>query len=327
MQTITVEPTRILKTNSRASLACVQCRSRHLRCDATKPVCSRCQEENSECTYMKSRRGARARKHIIEPQKTVTSPHPTSAAQTVSLLAGPTSYSDSPGSIPPLLSDRSGNSGSSSASPGSEDPTTGLPFSSLNQECLLDLYYTYFHTSHPCALPKVAIKQKMNDGTPGVKLLNLVMQFIGCLYAPNICSKEYSQVLESRVKVEVAVQQPYTTGYEVQALTLYSLAICWCDELQRSHEILDSAITKALALGMYMREFATDQCGGDSVLAESWRRTWWQLYLTDAQLASSTHATHFATSQRNIIASVDLPCEESQYNLGVSISSPPLLLI
>jgi hypothetical protein len=312
-----VEPSRNSKANSRASLACIQCRSRHLRCDATKPVCSRCQQENSECTYMKSRRGARTRTNVLEPHRHIISPPPTSSAGSLSLSEGLVSHSDSPRSIPHRLSDGSGNSGSSSASPGSDDLTSGPSFGAPSQEPLLDLYYTYFHTSHPCALPKNVMKQKLNDDIPGVKLLTLVMRFIGCLYAPIVCSKICSQPLEEQVKVELAVQQLYTTGYEIQALTLYSLAIFWCDDLHRSREILDDATTKALALGMNLREFATDHSGGDPVLAESWRRTWWLLYLTDAHLASSTHATYFTTSQRNITATVDLPCEESQYISGV----------
>lgn len=43
---------------SRASVAvaCVPCRSRHLKCDGGVR-CSRCRADNAECTYIKSRRG------------------------------------------------------------------------------------------------------------------------------------------------------------------------------------------------------------------------------------------------------------------------------
>lgn len=43
---------------SRASVAvaCVPCRSRHLKCDGGVR-CSRCRTDNVECTYIKSRRG------------------------------------------------------------------------------------------------------------------------------------------------------------------------------------------------------------------------------------------------------------------------------
>jgi hypothetical protein len=154
-----------------------------------------------------------------------------------------------------------------------------------------------------------------DDTTPGVKLLVQVMRFIGSLYSP----KTWSGPLEDLVKAELALQQPYTTGFEVQALILYSIALYWCNDTQKSRELLDLATTKAFSLGMNRKEFATDHSGGDPVLAESWRRTWWQLYLTDAHIASSTHATRFGTSQRDVAATVDLPCEESEYCSGVCL--------
>ena len=45
------------KPINRVILACVQCRSRHVKCDATQPVCNRCTRDGKECIYQKSRRG------------------------------------------------------------------------------------------------------------------------------------------------------------------------------------------------------------------------------------------------------------------------------
>jgi hypothetical protein len=39
------------------ALACTECRSRHLKCDAGAPSCSRCVTDKRECHYIKSRRG------------------------------------------------------------------------------------------------------------------------------------------------------------------------------------------------------------------------------------------------------------------------------
>ncbi|KAI5787294.1 hypothetical protein EDC01DRAFT_182023 [Geopyxis carbonaria] len=39
------------------ALACTECRSRHLKCDAGTPTCSRCAADKRECSYVKSRRG------------------------------------------------------------------------------------------------------------------------------------------------------------------------------------------------------------------------------------------------------------------------------
>lgn len=38
-------------------LACTECRSRHLKCDAGTPSCSRCVTDGRDCQYIKSRRG------------------------------------------------------------------------------------------------------------------------------------------------------------------------------------------------------------------------------------------------------------------------------
>jgi hypothetical protein len=48
------------------AIACVPCRSRHLKCDGGVR-CSRCRTDNVECTYVKSRRGwKRVRRHVEE---------------------------------------------------------------------------------------------------------------------------------------------------------------------------------------------------------------------------------------------------------------------
>lgn len=44
------------QTRASVAVACVQCRSRHLKCDGGAQ-CSRCRTDNVECTYIKSRRG------------------------------------------------------------------------------------------------------------------------------------------------------------------------------------------------------------------------------------------------------------------------------
>lgn len=37
-------------------LACVSCRARKLKCDRTKPACTRCVKVSNECVYPESRR-------------------------------------------------------------------------------------------------------------------------------------------------------------------------------------------------------------------------------------------------------------------------------
>lgn len=58
------------------AVACVPCRSRHLKCDGGVR-CSRCKTENVDCTYIKSRRGwkgKRKNKATENGPATVTGP-------------------------------------------------------------------------------------------------------------------------------------------------------------------------------------------------------------------------------------------------------------
>lgn len=47
-------------------LACVLCRARKLKCDRTKPACSRCIKVNNECVYPESRRKPAARRKNVK---------------------------------------------------------------------------------------------------------------------------------------------------------------------------------------------------------------------------------------------------------------------
>lgn len=72
----------------------------------------------------------------------------------------------------------------------------------------------------------------------------------------------------------------------------------------------------ALDLGMHHREFAIDHGNGDPVLEESWRRTWWQVYIVDAFFSAIRRSADFPSY--HIEATTDLPCEEEEYERGVS---------
>jgi hypothetical protein len=81
---------------------------------------------------------------------------------------------------------------------------------------------------------------------------------------------------------------------------------------------MDAAIRIALDLTMFRRRFAVENGEGDAVLEESWRRTWWQVYISDAIFAAIRREAAFPT--REVDVSVELPCEEEDYETGVSLS-------
>jgi len=55
------------------ALACTECRSRHLKCDAGTPACARCLTDKRECNYIKSRRGWKGtRRKKVQQQAAAT---------------------------------------------------------------------------------------------------------------------------------------------------------------------------------------------------------------------------------------------------------------
>jgi cbb3-type cytochrome oxidase subunit 3 len=105
----------------------------------------------------------------------------------------------------------------------------------------------------------------------------------------------------------------------VQCRTLYSIALFWNNYKDESKREMDAAVRLALDLQMFRQDFAAKQGSQDAVLTECWRRTWWTLYMVDAFYAGTLGTMNFATV--DVVATVDLPSEEWEYEEGVS--SPP----
>ena len=181
-------------------------------------------------------------------------------------------------------------------------------------ESLLNSYYTFFHKAHPCALPRMPLARHLETDPLSLKPVYLVIQYIGSLYMPSVSSTR----LEALVLEALAEDRPVTDksrGFIVQALVLYSIAVYWCDEVDRGKNLLANAIAMAVEIGMNLRAFAVEHGCGDVFLEESWRRTWWLIQTTDAHISGGTHSFPFQTS--GIAMSVDLPCEEDDYETGV----------
>lgn len=107
----------------------------------------------------------------------------------------------------------------------------------------------------------------------------------------------------------------------VQCRTLYSIALFWNNYKDESKREMDAAVRLGLDLQMFRQDFAEKHGSQDAVLTECWRRTWWTLYMVDAFYAGTLGTMNFATV--DVVATVDLPCEEWEYEQGVSSSSPP----
>jgi hypothetical protein len=80
--------------------------------------------------------------------------------------------------------------------------------------------------------------------------------------------------------------------------------------------MLNEAVISALSVGMHRVQYASQHGQGDPMLEETWRRTWWMVYITDAHIAGSTHT--FLSQTSHVEVTTDLPCEKQQYESGVS---------
>jgi hypothetical protein len=180
----------------------------------------------------------------------------------------------------------------------------------------LDLYYRYFHNCHPCVLPWRRLQKQYENATKRKRMNPLisVMRYIGSLFAGSNLSSQLSQLARKAIS---EAQNDLSNPFMVQCHLIYSIALFWCGDKTQSREHMDAAIRTALDLTMFRRQFAVDNGEGDAVLEESWRRTWWQVYITDAIFAAIRREAAFPT--REVDASVELPCEEEGYEAGVSL--------
>lgn len=128
---------------------------------------------------------------------------------------------------------------------------------------------------------------RLETDPDSLKVLLPIMQYIGSLFAQDISSLELKEAAIS--KLELTVLPP--NGFSVQALLLAAIATYCEDEMERGRALLDRAIFLSLELRMNSRTFA--QMDGDNVLAESWRRTYWGLYVTDSAFARMRGAPTF----------------------------------
>ncbi|KAG0651387.1 Zinc finger transcription factor 37 [Hyphodiscus hymeniophilus] len=285
----------------RVSLACVPCRSRHVKCGAEMPSCSRCQQDEKPCFYAKSRRGMRdrssQRNRVSMREK--ARPSPVSGGH-YGLAQNPMTYP-----VGAFSADSSTRPSSDvSASPAST--SSMLSVKSPSPTRLLDLYYSFFHKAHPFVVPRYCLLARLDSDPGSLKYLLPVMNYIGSLYAQDFSTSKFRDIAYNQL--EVPGMPP--NGFTVQALLLAAIVMQAEDEIERARMVLDRAIYMALEIRMNSRTFANME--RDPVLAESWRRTYWGLYAIDAMFAGSRRAPSFILY--TIEANVELPCEEADYD-------------
>ncbi|OQV02663.1 Fungal specific transcription factor domain-containing protein [Cladophialophora immunda] len=200
--------------------------------------------------------------------------------------------------------------------------TSGSTLVSLAKDPLVDLYYRHFHLFHPLTIPLPHLERLLAAGTTKLNFhpLLAVMRFIGSLYSRSVDSSELKAAAANAI-LEEAPQTP-PSPVTAQCYLLQSISLHWCDELERAQQSMDAAIRIALQLSMNQADFAVNHGEGDPVIEESWRRTWWQIYIIDAHYAAIRHAMTFPTNEVDI--TTELPCDEEAYESG-NIPAPKTL--
>ncbi|CAG8935729.1 unnamed protein product [Penicillium salamii] len=302
------------KSNGLASLACTECRKQHLKCDASKPSCARCVQNGLPCQYLPSRRGGRRKSRQESPysrnpvntryQPVVPGLPVTPAQSTGNPPPGETRLSipTEPGSWPVMLS-RS-----------SAQPIESVSKHSLFDERLPRVYYENFHVAHPVLVPSAMYHDRNYP-----RFLQLAVHFVGSHYISSVSSEPYKDQVITELKTN-----PDRSACMAQAWLIYSIALYARDEWQEAQEALSNSIDIALELGLNRWSFASSANPERSVEAESMRRTWWELYVTDIFMAVPLKTTSFRCSM--VSPEVALPSEESAYNSGSEVPKPRLMI-
>ena len=210
------------------------------------------------------------------------------------------SFLDDPGCDPTLLFQ---------GVPDLLDTSSSLPmsyrFDNAAFRRLIGVYYLRFHAAHPILLPLRHWTKNLIRKYPHYLLA--VMQCIGHQCDSSTPNKSQRDALRNMLASQIA-----PNGYLVQAMLLLAITLHANNEQQAGRELLDSAIRLALDLGMNRAEFSTTHSEGSQSLEESWRRTWWELYVLDGMLAALNQQVFFELN--NVNTNVPLPREETDYS-------------
>jgi hypothetical protein len=270
----------------RVALACVQCRSRKVKCDANLPHCIRCQADGKSCEYQKSRRGGKikhtATDFLRTPEKSAPAPDVEQTNPLWTALPCNTldTYSSGRGSP-----ERGSFGSSTHSTAGTTEPVSSLSNSTRFRTCLtpsqtdqlLSSYYTSFHVAHPCVLPRWSLHIQLANERDAEDTLLPVILFIGSIFTSAVDSEPLEKAAQDAITF--ARTRPGPSPFYLQALLLYAIAVYASDEPERGRELLAEAIRGAISVGMQRSEFAAKHGQGDPVLEESWRRTWCTYHL------------------------------------------------
>lgn len=179
-----------------------------------------------------------------------------------------------------------------------------LRLSSSTAQRAVDAYYTFCHAAHPFLLPS----EDLMETVPRQSLQHLLtsMCFIASCHVNFLPYERLYATLQS-----LSLSNIPKTGFSVQALLIYAIALNAQCKREEAAEALSKALNMALEIGMNKQQFSVKEGQDNPVLQESWRRTWWELYCVDGMSAGALQARSFELYA--VPTDVLLPCEEGEY--------------
>lgn len=310
-------------------LACDACRQKHLKCDAAKPVCTRCVATGlTSCNYTPSRRGYRGTKRTRDsddgqPPSGYIPVH-LNQSSSVNASIGQDLVWTSP-TIPSIASS-SGPDGSTGFSTYGMTPAVSpdqhsqsshgqsLVGDFVDEDELVNLFYSNFFAAHPILVPKCFYYIH-----PYPAYLRQVVRFIGSHYSSSVSSDALRMSIDLTGPASVVEK----TSFMVQARLLFAIALHARGEAMDAAGMMQAAVDLAIELQMNLRNFATAHGNGNAILEESLRRTWWELYVMDGYLAALHKLPTFRSN--TVRSEALLPCEETVYASAGRLPQPSSL--
>ncbi|KAF5724637.1 C6 transcription factor [Fusarium mundagurra] len=309
------------RVNKRSSLACLECRTKHVKCDAKQPRCSRCMAYDKACQYTASRRGGLDRAALTERRRRLANKADAQLGNVVSEISVAVSDEGIPLGDEAVTGEDCLEVFHASLPVPTPVPenreTPQFSIEGLTGDALVKSYYVNFHHLHPFAPPYKHLVQLSQTPAFNFNPLIASMRLIGHIYDTH----QWSESLSTAVAAQVSQLKP-SDAVQVQARLLYSIALFWYTFKDEAKEQMDAAIDVAVKLQMHKKEFSSTWGFGDPIMAECWRRTWWMLFIVDASYAGTLGTMNFKTL--HVEPTAELPCEDADYESG-TIATPKTL--
>ena len=184
---------------------------------------------------------------------------------------------------------------------------------SLPDRCIDSFYFNFF-PGHPSVLPRENLLKMGKERN--LEHLLAAMRWVGSLYIDAGPSRAtfYDEAIRLIYSPDVMKD-----AFLVQAMTIIIIGLDGNCEQERARKMLAEVESIAVEICLYQRLYATMHGGGNPILEESLRRTWWDLLVVDGMIAGVHRATNFLLY--DIVSDAALPCEEHEYLSGVSLAT------